>query len=336
MAVNVNPSANVALNILANGVVVGTGTLSGLAQNSPWTTVTATWVAQRLTPARRSNSRWWRRTSSRDQELPAVAGAYFRLHRRHSDDHIDPIASVAAWTSSSRWSSGTRRTNWTNTQGIGAPGFSGVSGDQANFNGAAGLNVDLGNFSPSIAGLTFGPSALNYDIKSTGSGQLQLNNGSSNATITVSAGSQTIAAPVVLENNVNVAVAGGTSLTISGGIGQSGGSQGLTLSGGGTMILSGTDNYSGGTVVSAGTLIVTAPAALPSGGSLTVGAGGTFIFDPSVTPSKVTTIVPNETPAATSSDTIVTAASPVAWKAWQHRRLHRCCWLRPRARKQKA
>ena len=42
----VNPSANVALNILANGVVVGTGALSGLAQNSPWTTVTASWVAQ--------------------------------------------------------------------------------------------------------------------------------------------------------------------------------------------------------------------------------------------------------------------------------------------------
>ena len=34
-----------ALNILANGVVVGTGTLSGLAQNSPWTPVTATWTA---------------------------------------------------------------------------------------------------------------------------------------------------------------------------------------------------------------------------------------------------------------------------------------------------
>ena len=46
IATNVNPSANVALNILANGVVVGTGTLSGLAQDSPWTTVTATWTAE--------------------------------------------------------------------------------------------------------------------------------------------------------------------------------------------------------------------------------------------------------------------------------------------------
>ena len=42
---NVNLSANVALNILANGIVVGTGTLSGLAEGAPWTTVTAGWVA---------------------------------------------------------------------------------------------------------------------------------------------------------------------------------------------------------------------------------------------------------------------------------------------------
>ena len=34
-----------ALNILADGVLVGTGTLSGPAQNSPWTPVTATWTA---------------------------------------------------------------------------------------------------------------------------------------------------------------------------------------------------------------------------------------------------------------------------------------------------
>ena len=142
------------------------------------------------------------------------------------------------------------------------PGFSGVSNDQASFNGAAGLNVDLGNSSPSIAGLTFGPSALNYDVKSTGSGQLQLNSGSSNATIMVSAGSQTIDAPVVLENNVNVTVAGGTSLTISGGIGQSGGSQALTLTGSGSLTLSGSDNYIGGTTVDGGTLILSSSNAL--------------------------------------------------------------------------
>ena len=42
---NLNPSANVELDILANGAVVGSGTLSGLAQNAAWTPVTATWTA---------------------------------------------------------------------------------------------------------------------------------------------------------------------------------------------------------------------------------------------------------------------------------------------------
>ena len=50
----------------------------------------------------------------------------------------------------------------------------------------------------------------------------------------------------------------------------------------GTLILSGTgDNYTGGTVVEAGNLVVTSNTALPQGQSLTVGAGGVFVFDPS-------------------------------------------------------
>ncbi len=61
------------------------------------------------------------------------------------------------------------------------------------------------------------------------------------------------------------------------------GSGGLAITGDGTLLLSGTDNtYSGGTVVESGTLIVNNCGALPDGSSLTVGAGGTFIFDPSV------------------------------------------------------
>jgi autotransporter-associated beta strand protein len=48
---------------------------------------------------------------------------------------------------------------------------------------------------------------------------------------------------------------------------------------GGTLILSGTDSYRGGTTVTAGTLIVTSDFGLPEGSSLTVAAGGTLIFD---------------------------------------------------------
>ena len=57
----------------------------------------------------------------------------------------------------------------------------------------------------------------------------------------------------------------------------------LTLAGaGGTLILSDTSNYTGGTNVDAGTLIATDNGALSDNTSLTIGAGGAFIFDPTV------------------------------------------------------
>ena len=55
----------------------------------------------------------------------------------------------------------------------------------------------------------------------------------------------------------------------------------LAKIGSGTLILSGSNAYSGGTIVDAGTLEVTSASALPGGTRLTVAAGGTFIFDPS-------------------------------------------------------
>ena len=68
----------------------------------------------------------------------------------------------------------------------------------------------------------------------------------------------------------------------AGGLNYSGGG-GLIITGSGTVTLSGTNSYTGGTTVSAGTLLINAASALPAGGSLTVGAGGTFIFDPTST-----------------------------------------------------
>ena len=55
----------------------------------------------------------------------------------------------------------------------------------------------------------------------------------------------------------------------------------LTEDGGGLLILSGTNSYSGGTTVDAGTLLVTDDPALPAGGELDSRGGGTLIFDPS-------------------------------------------------------
>jgi len=67
-----------------------------------------------------------------------------------------------------------------------------------------------------------------------------------------------------------------------------GGAGGLIITGPGSVTLSGTNTYTGGTSVSSGTLVVTSSSALPGGTSLTVAAGGTFTFDPSVAAANVT------------------------------------------------
>ena len=78
-------------------------------------------------------------------------------------------------------------------------------------------------------------------------------------------------------------------LGISGNISDDSGLRSLTLGGDGTgtLILSGTNTYGGGTCVDEGTLIVDNNAAVADGTSLTVGAGGTFVFDPTVTSSSL-------------------------------------------------
>jgi len=78
---------------------------------------------------------------------------------------------------------------------------------------------------------------------------------------------------------LTVNTAGASTATIGGSISGSGN---LVKVGMGTLTLSGTNTYSGGTVVSAGTLPITNSDILPSGGSLTIGAGGILDFDSSL------------------------------------------------------
>ena len=83
-------------------------------------------------------------------------------------------------------------------------------------------------------------------------------------------------------NALTVGSGNNLSSTFSGVIADgTGGAGSLIKAGTGILILSGSDTYSGGTTVNAGTLCVTNFGALPSGTNLTVAAGGTFIFDPS-------------------------------------------------------
>ena len=96
-------------------------------------------------------------------------------------------------------------------------------------------------------------------------------------TIQTDAGTLTISGSVnIWAHLLTVTGSGDTSIT-----GSIAGAGGLTKAGDGTLILSGSDTYSGGTITDSGDLYVTNSNAIFSGTSLTVGAGGTFVFDPS-------------------------------------------------------
>jgi hypothetical protein len=69
------------------------------------------------------------------------------------------------------------------------------------------------------------------------------------------------------------------------------------------MVLSGANSNTGGTMVLGGSLIMAVDGAIPDGTSLTVGAGGTFIFDPSFS------VASSDTSATTAVSTPTNMAS---------------------------
>ncbi len=102
-----------------------------------------------------------------------------------------------------------------------------------------------------------------------------------------------------------------TTATIDGAISGSGG---LVMSGGGKLVLTAQNDYSGGTTVLAGTLQVTSSGALPSGTALIVGSGAELLFGSSAAgpsqfvaaPASPATVVaqpssPAEAPAAVAN-----------------------------------
>ena len=70
--------------------------------------------------------------------------------------------------------------------------------------------------------------------------------------------------------------------SFAGAIENSGGQLALLKTGNGQLILSGANDYTGGTTVTGGTLVITNPMALPEGSSLFVGAGASSLFSPSL------------------------------------------------------
>jgi autotransporter-associated beta strand protein len=131
--------------------------------------------------------------------------------------------------------------------------------------------------------LIFNNSNSSYTIAAPSSGTLSLTGVNLQGTDTgssiveVVSGSHTITAPVNVESVTDITgFDPAAALTMRG---QVSGTGSLTLAGSGMLILACDNTYSGGTTVNGGTLALAANSSIPDGSSLTVGAGGTVMFD---------------------------------------------------------
>ena len=166
-----------------------------------------------------------------------------------------------------------------------------VAGDVGAFNAAAVTQPQL-TASDTISGLYFtGTGTSGYDLTRSGITQtltltgpntiIGSENGNDNQTVAIGAentsGTNTIDVPIILApatgSTSTIFQAAGGTLVINGVI--SGTSIGLSKTGGGTLVLSGTNTYSGATTVSAGTLFVNG--SLAAGSAVTVSNSGTVL-----------------------------------------------------------
>ena len=162
--------------------------------------------------------------------------------------------------------------------------------------------------SPQVSALTL-TNSNGASFTLAGTGTLHLSStASGQATISI-AGTHSISAALSLDSPTAMTTASRSDvLKISGPISGVGA---LSLDGPGELILSGTDTYSSGTNVKAGTLEVTNSNALPVGSSLTVGAGGVFIFDPTVSGASL------DTASLHAASTTVRCRCRERWRCWR-------------------
>ena len=167
--------------------------------------------------------------------------------------------------------------SWTNAGNWSSPAAPNRIGVQAVLSGSQAASCTITLDGPQTVGLlTLDNGTAAYTLSAGSGGMLIMNNsGSPFSQIAVLAGTHSITAPVeIAGGSLTVNESGGGRLLISGNISDNNGAESLTLNGDGTgvLVLSGTNTYGGGTVVEAGTLIVTNNEALPDDSSLIVGS----------------------------------------------------------------
>ncbi len=182
------------------------------------------------------------------------------------------------WTGSAGNGAWTAPRNWNPAASVPSSGAAIVLGGSQATSGT----VDLLAAAPSVSYLAFDANkAVTITSTAPGGGLLTLDNGGFPAAVVVSGSGQAITneVTVILNSDARITTSGSNdSLSIAGDIGNGTAPHGIIKDGPGTLILSGSDTYTGGTSVIAGTLIVASSAALLDGSSLTVGAGAS-VFD---------------------------------------------------------
>ena len=137
---------------------------------------------------------------------------------------------------------------------------------------ASGMSVGNIYFSNPNGGGT----AASYTIATQNAQNLTMNNLGSSATILVSGSNiaqNTISLPLVLQSNLSVTNNSSSNLTFSGAV-----SNGMSVSASlthnaGTLVLSGANTYSGGTIINGGTIQIGLAGALPPSGNVTMSSG---------------------------------------------------------------
>ena len=188
---------------------------------------------------------------------------------------LSPTSINGQWANSGTGGSWCGSGNWSGGNVPGAPQDTAMFGTVLT-SGTATVTLDC---SLSLASLGFGTTGgASYVICSTDANTLTLSNTTGSATISSSGGNNTIAAPIILGGNLSVSTSAGSILDLVGGISDNGGGDSLSFSGGGEVILSGSNTYTGGTTVGSGKLELANSGALPTTGVLTIGSPGAVVL----------------------------------------------------------
>jgi Endonuclease/Exonuclease/phosphatase family len=175
-------------------------------------------------------------------------------------DHL-PVAADYTITLGATWASGSG--SWSTLTNWAVSAAAQQAGEAANFlnsnSSPATVTLD-GNWT--VGSINFN-SSNSYTIAPGTGGTLAMNNGVNSAAITDSVGNHSITAPLALNSNTLVTVAGGNTLSISGPISGSGG---VTIAGSGRVLLGGSISVPSLTVNTGATLDI-------AGNTMTVNYG---------------------------------------------------------------